>query len=344
MPLPSTPHDALFRLLVSDPGRVAVLLADYLPPEVAERLDLGRPPEHVEGTAVDGEGRSTQADAIFRVRTKDGGTARIYVLLEHKARSDLLAPLQLMRYILRLWTMEAESGGLPPGRLPLVIPMVFFNGPREWTAPLSIQEMIDAPEGLGHLARAFGSYTLHDLPRIAPENLSRSPEVGGALLAMGRAFADDITDAEADTAVAAVDDTEFGRYVAMYIVEQLSLTPERIKAAIRRICADPEKMEAIMGTAAQVWLKQGEERGRAAGMTAGLEKGMTAGLEKGMTAGLEKGRAEALERLLDRRFGPLPRDVRARIDAAGTAEIETWFDTAIDAPDLAAVFAGRASH
>ncbi len=338
MPLPSTPHDALFRLLVSDPGRAAVLLADYLPPEVAERLDLGRPPEHVEGTAVDGEGRSTQADAIFRVRTKDGGTARIYVLLEHKARSDLLAPLQLMRYILRLWTMEAESGGLPPGRLPPAIPMVFFNGPREWTAPLSIQEMIDAPEGLGHLARAFGSCTLHDLPRIAPENLFRSPEVGGALLAMGRAFADDITDAEADTAV---EDTEFGRYMAMYIVEQLSLTPERIKAAIRRICADPEadpeKMEAIMGTSAQVWLKQGEERGRAAGMTAGLEKGRV--------EGLEKGRAEALARLLDRRFGPLPRDVRARIDAAGTAEIETWFDAAIDAPDLASVFAGRgASH
>ncbi len=68
MPPLAKPHDSLFRLLVADAGRAAVLLSDYLPPEVTERLDPDYPPEHIKGTAIDGEGRATHADAIFRVR------------------------------------------------------------------------------------------------------------------------------------------------------------------------------------------------------------------------------------------------------------------------------------
>ncbi len=109
MPLPQTRHDALFRLLVSDPARAAALLGDYLPPEAAERLDPDHAPEHIEGTAIDGEGRTTQADAIFRVRMKDGAPARVYILLEHKAQADARTPLQLMRYILRLWMADIET-------------------------------------------------------------------------------------------------------------------------------------------------------------------------------------------------------------------------------------------
>ncbi len=86
MPLPPARHDALFRQLVSDPGRAAALLRDDLPPEVRERLDPDHAPEHIEGTAIDGDGRATQADAIFRVRMKDGASATVYALLEHLCR------------------------------------------------------------------------------------------------------------------------------------------------------------------------------------------------------------------------------------------------------------------
>jgi hypothetical protein len=37
-------------------------------------------------------------------------------------------------------------------------------------------------------------------------------------------------------------------------------------------------------------------------------------------------------------FGALPSAIREEIDAAATAQIEVWFDAAIDAPDLATVF------
>ncbi len=75
----------------------------------------------------------------------------------------------------------------------------------------------------------------------------------------------------------------------------------------------------------------------------GMEIGMAKGMEKGMAKGLEKGRqtgeALSLQRLLSRRFGPLPPDLVATIDAAPISDIEVWFDKAIDAPSLSDVFA-----
>ncbi len=66
MALPRARHDALFRLLVSDPGRAGQLLGEYLPSEVVARLDPERPPVHVEGTMIDGEGGTTQSVNVFR--------------------------------------------------------------------------------------------------------------------------------------------------------------------------------------------------------------------------------------------------------------------------------------
>ncbi len=60
---------------------------------------------------------------------------------------------------------------------------------------------------------------------------------------------------------------------------------------------------------------------------------------KGRAEGRAEGEAEALLRLAERRFGPLPAALRARVLAAGPAAVECWLDRLIDAPDLETLFA-----
>ncbi|MCY4140251.1 MAG: Rpn family recombination-promoting nuclease/putative transposase [Rhodobacteraceae bacterium] len=167
---------------------------------------------HVESTAIDGEGSRTQADAFFRVHLKDGSEAIVYTLLEHRSQVDHRTPLQLIRYTLNVWAIEIDSGAFPDGGLPLVIPMVFFHGPEPWTAPCSIEETIDAPEGLEHLAQIFGRYVLHDLGRIASQELSHG---AGVRAALDRTC----SDTEAGLLAAGVPKTEFGRHLLTYIFE-----------------------------------------------------------------------------------------------------------------------------
>ncbi len=317
--LPPARHDALFRLLVSDPARAGHILRECLPADVLDLLDPDHPPEHVEGTAVDAEGRRTQADAIFRIRLKGGGRALVYALLEHKARADPLAPLQLLRYMVRLWTKETDGGG-SAGRLPLIIPVVFYHGREPWSAPLSVQEMIDAPEGLERLARSFGSYTLRDLGRTAPEKLSLDVRIRSVFLALALSNRESSGDDEDDMLVAGIAVDDLGRYISAYVVEQVSLPPERIEAALRRAGKDPCEVEEIMGTAAQIWKEQGREEG------------------------LAEGKAETFLRQARVKFGGVPPASAEKVRAAAAGELDAWLEALITADDIEAVFAVRRGH
>ncbi len=68
------------------------------------------------------------------------------------------------------------------------------------------------------------------------------------------------------------------------------------------------------------------------------EEYMRQGMEKGIEKGVGQGEALLLQRLLARRFGPLPTAVIARIAAASVPEIETWGDRVLDAKSLDEVF------
>ena len=59
--------------------------------------------------------------------------------------------------------------------------------------------------------------------------------------------------------------------------------------------------------------------------------------------GEEIGEAKLLTKLLERRFGPLPEDVRARISTANAETIETWAENLDSARTLPDIFAQDAS-
>lgn len=66
------------------------------------------------------------------------------------------------------------------------------------------------------------------------------------------------------------------------------------------------------------------------------------GIKKGLEQGLERGRKEGavalLERLLTKRFGPLPQTARDKLAKASLAQLETWSDALVEAQSLKQVF------
>jgi len=57
--------------------------------------------------------------------------------------------------------------------------------------------------------------------------------------------------------------------------------------------------------------------------------------------GKHEGEAIILERLLTKRFGPLPEAARSRLAGASLDQLDLWADRILDAPTLAAVFDGH---
>ncbi|MDE0459673.1 MAG: Rpn family recombination-promoting nuclease/putative transposase [Chromatiales bacterium] len=336
MSVPATPHDALFRALVSNPARAGALLSEYLPREVAELLDPDTPPEAVEGSFVDAEGAKTQCDALFRVRLRTGHEARIFVLLEHKSYLDSTTPLQLLRYMIDIWKREIEGGAARDG-LPAIVPLVLYHGPGRWTVPRSVIEMVDAPEELEPLLRNF-AYVLHDLGDIVPLRLSRTPEVRAGLLALRVHRFDEIPSDLLDLIVGGpVAGSEFERHLMRYIVERMNLTPAMLEASLRR--TKPDRWEALMGTVAEAWIEQGRAEGIEQGLARGIEKGLADGRAEGREEGRAEGQAGIVLRLLELRFGVLPDAVRDRVRGASAAELEAWAEAVLVAASLDEVLA-----
>ena len=82
-------------------------------------------------------------------------------------------------------------------------------------------------------------------------------------------------------------------------------------------------------------LEKGIKQGLEKGIKQGLEKGIKQGLEKGIKQGLKKGKILALQesvlRLIDRKFGQIPEELREKIlNLTDERELNTLFDTVLN--------------
>jgi len=177
-----TPHDALFRALVADPGRAQALLRDHLPVGIAKRL-ADKPPKIVEGTFVDETLRGSQSDLLMEVETKSGNPAFVHVLVEHKSAPDPGVALQLAGYMIRIWKRHARGRASRLRALLPIIPMVFHSGTDRWHVPAGLAEMIDGDDP--ELVVLPGErYILRQLAEMPPEALSRNPQLQAGLVTL----------------------------------------------------------------------------------------------------------------------------------------------------------------
>lgn len=313
-------HDAFFKQVLGNQQAADTFLREHLPPEVIELLTSDSP-EPVPGSFVDEELRQHHSDLLFRVRLNTGQDAFAYVLMEHKSSPDPTARLQLLRYIVRIlvnWH-EQHDKRLP---LPPVLPLLVHQGPGDWKFSCEFVDLFGAvPELLRPNLPSF-RHALVDLARVADDRLSAEPRLRAYLKALKYARRRDLPE-KVDVLLAeapfmeALDVALILTYIDRGAV---AVSPDAIREVLRRLV--PDREEEIMGHLTQPYFAKGLAEGRA----------------KGLVEGRAEGEAIALVRLLEKRFGILSAALRQRVFTADLSSIETWFERAIDGPDLKSVF------
>jgi len=192
MPVPQ-PHDAFFKQVFSRPELAADLIRRRLPRAAVAALDLDRL-ERVEGEFIDDALRNRRADLVFRAPLRGAAEqqALFHVLMEHRSTPGPLVPFQLMGYAMHLLTGFVEQHraehGQPPRRLPVIVPILLYQGARAWRGPRDLVELFDLPP---ELHPALGPF----LPRMRlliddlaaeqpPETPARLSLTAAVLLAM----------------------------------------------------------------------------------------------------------------------------------------------------------------
>ena len=107
----TNPHDRFFKDAMSWPDVTRDFLQYYLPPAVAELLDVSSA-ELVKDSFVDAELHEHFSDLLCQVSLRAEGGAYVYVLFEHKSYPEPLIAFQLLRYMVQVWrnVLAAAAG------------------------------------------------------------------------------------------------------------------------------------------------------------------------------------------------------------------------------------------
>ena len=139
----STPHDKLFKQLLGESENAASFLANNLPAEIVCHLDLNTL-QVVQVSFIDTQFVQSEADLLFSVSIANR-PGYVYFLFEHQSSPDGFMMLRLLGYAVRaLKRFQRENPGCD--RLPVVIPLVLFHGPKGWQGPVTFRSLVDFPD------------------------------------------------------------------------------------------------------------------------------------------------------------------------------------------------------
>ena len=338
-----TPHDHLFKLIFGDPVELPALLTDLLSPGITDRLDLNAAtPAPTEAVADDLS--ALHPDLRFEIPWREGGWLTLTLILEHQSSPDPQMPLRALRYTLQAWEAAARS----EQRLPVVLTLVIFHGPRPWTTPKRLSEMFDAPrEALPALAKLMPELSLNlvDLTNTPDDKIPGRDGGKLALLLLRDAHDKDlwgVLDAHLESL--GVLNERRGirpvRGVLRYITEvtEPALPSELRERIVRQV--NPQLREELVSWAERL-RAEGREQGVEIGVEIGIEQGIERGIEQGIEQGVEIGsrqnrekQARAVARALQHRFGPLPAWAEERIAAADVDALNLWIEGIFTADSL----------
>jgi len=319
----STPHDILIHSTFRHPRHAAAWLRRILPAVLVDRLDwtsLRLVSERTHGRRL----RVGFADLVFEILVL-GSRHRVLVVVEHRSYDDAWLHQTLVRYSVHLGHGARRDRTAPPTS---VVAVVLYHGPTRLDlhpAPLDGLDLETAAllgalqprllaigddltvcteaELLARGLTPLGTLT-HLCVRVLPgldasSTLAALDRWGGVLRAV-------------DADEGSPNDHEAFEPICWYLLHVTEAPAEDVHMAFQKHLRRTEGL--VMSTA---------ERLR----------------REGLAEGLAEGRTTTLLRQLDRRFGPLPPAVEARVRAASAAELDRWTLTILDSPTLPAVFA-----
>jgi len=322
-------HDSSYHLFFSQARMIRDLLQEILGEDWVSLLDLSSA-ERVPNSFTSRRHQKRESDIIWRFRRKDNGEpVYVYILLEFQSRPDPYMAVRLMTYMGLFFEYLIAQGLLPAsGKLPLVIPVVVYNGIGPWKPPLELAELI---ERLDPSAEQY-------VPRLL-FRLIHEAKVPLALLEASESPVADLFRIERSTAWEEmigrvgrlrqhVEDDEslrraFEVWMENVIFPRLGLPLDEIPGRFSL-----EGAETMLAERIDEWNRKLAEES--------LQKGR----QEGRQEGRKEGEAHALLRLLEKKFGALPKGAQRRIARAELELLLEWFDRAVSAERLEDVFAG----
>ena len=271
-------HDKMFKETFGNHVIAGDFLKAFLPESVRNIVDLDTL-KPIKGSFVTQELKEVFTDLLFTAMI-DGNDGYICFLFEHKSYPDKNVIYQIQKYIIEIWVNEDNAKKAET--LPVVIPLLIYNGKNRWNYKTSIREKIRGFSELsGEVSRLLPvyDYLLYDLSAMDTDLKTVSAmqlilRVMRDVMQLGR---EEIIATIADIMVVFeenLEDDKITYYTGVCLKYVLSVKSDITKEDLLSIANHiPREGSELIMTLAEQLKQEGRQEGRQEGLQEGMQKG-----------------------------------------------------------------------
>jgi len=155
-------HDHVFKNILGREDVARDFVRYYMPAEITSELDLDSL-EVASESYISDHLQESLSDLVLTMQLKSGDPAEVYILIEHKSSLGKWTKLQLFKYMSEMWQKAAKAN---KERLPLIVPLVFYHGKKEWRYSLEFSDLFDLPNDEYRKYIPQFEHILHEVPAV----------------------------------------------------------------------------------------------------------------------------------------------------------------------------------
>ena len=322
-----SPNDKFFKSAMANLQVAQEFFEQHLPQAVRARLDFNTL-ELQPGSFINQELQHIASDILYKVNFSEfegDSPAYLYILAEHQSSIDHLMPFRLWQYIIAIWNeiIKQHEGKKKELNLPLVIPLLFYNGNKKYDGPLHIEDLIHAPQDLIQ-EFLFKPFHLIDTHNVSDEDLRNQHWAGLMKFVMKRSMEREaihyiqfLSQFLRDIALEQDSDHFLASVLSYYISQAESADLALLKKTLEDTLLSTNKRE-IMATLENYLIEQG--------------------VQKGKQEGRQEGESTLLLRLLERKFGVVSQHYLEQIHQADSDTLLVWAEKVLEANHIEIIF------
>lgn len=287
------PHDTSYRFLLSSKKLFVELLRSFVDKGWVDAVDEAKV-QTVPRSFILPDFQQKEADIVYQVNV-NGQDVLFYLLLELQSSVDFLMPYRLLLYQVEIWRywMQQQEKKLTAQkmfRLPLIVPIVLYNGEGPWTVSRRFREKVAREDMFGPELIDF-EYILIDVARYREEDLLAVANTIGSVFLLDQTRDKEELQGRLNKLLGIMrqmpeeNQQKFFAWIVHMLARKWPEGRQQIETYIRSI----REGGATMGLEQTLDAieRKGEEKGLQKGLETGIEKGIETVAKRMIAMGLD---------------------------------------------------------
>jgi predicted transposase/invertase (TIGR01784 family) len=287
-----TPHDKYFRAIMSDSKVAREFFEQNLPSNIKSVINFETIQLQKE-SFIDDKLKLQITDLLYSVEC-NGKTGYLYLLVEHQSTPDKLMAFRVLKYMVAI--MEYHAKQIHADRLPIVYPIIFYTGDRNYNHSTDLFDLFGDKKELAKDI-LWQPYKLIDLSKIPDKHLKQYLRYGVIARTMKHIYERDFLPVlkeliEDLRTIEGLGDIDYIYKLLSYIIEAGELDKQEFIETVKTGLTQVNEVNVM--TLAEQFRQEGYERARI--MLAEQFK------KEGILEGEQRGEQKALKNVAVRLF------------------------------------------